>query len=239
MTIRDDIRAIFERDPAAVNLPEVILAYPGLHALLLHRVAHALFVRRVPVIPRLISHFNRFVTGIEIHPGAKIGRGVFIDHGAGVVIGETAEVGDNVTLYQGVTLGGTGKWKGKRHPTLEDNVLVGVGAKILGDVTIGHHARIGAGAVVLKNVPDHATAVGVPARAVYRESHENGTVRREVLPDPEAEMIHCLQRKIIEMEDRLAVLESRTPVGDGQTREEMPAGVSCDAGPWEEKRDDS
>lgn len=210
MSIRDDIRAIFERDPAAANIWEVLLAYPGLHALLLHRVAHWLHVRGVPVIPRLISHFSRFITGIEIHPGAVIGRGFFIDHGMGVVIGETAEVGDNVTLYQGVTLGGTGKQRGKRHPTLGDNVTVGVGAKVLGAITIGHNSRIGAGSVVLRDVPDHSTAVGVPAKVVaYRDPASGSTKRLEQLPDPEAEMITCLHRKIIELEDRLIVLEKQ------------------------------
>src|SRR5512138_1951725 len=143
MSLRDDIRAIFERDPAATNLVEVLLTYPGLHALLFYRVAHWLHLRGVPLVPRLISHFARFVTGIEIHPGAKIGRGFFIDHGMGVVIGETAEVGDNVTLYQGATLGGTGKERGKRHPTLGNDVLVGVGAMVLGAITVGDGARIG------------------------------------------------------------------------------------------------
>ncbi|MCL5961836.1 MAG: serine O-acetyltransferase [Chloroflexi bacterium] len=239
MSIRDDIKVIFERDPAATSLAEVALAYPGLHAVLLHRIAHALQKRRVPLIPRLISHFGRFVTGIEIHPGATIGKGLFIDHGMGVVIGETTEIGDNVTLYQGVTLGGTGKHRGKRHPTLGDNVLVGVGAKILGAVTVGDGAKIGAGAVVLKDVPEHGTAVGVPARVVYRESHENGTVRRESLPDPEAEMIQCLQRKIIELEDRLAALERQRPAKRMARREEVPAGIACNIEPWKDESNGS
>jgi len=210
MSIRDDIKAIFERDPAAANIWEVLLAYPGLHAILLHRVAHWLYVRKVPVIPRLISHFSRFITGIEIHPGAVIGKGFFIDHGMGVVIGETTEIGDNVTLYQGVTLGGTGNQKGKRHPTLGNNVTVGVGAKVLGAITIGNNSRIGGGSVVLRDVPDHSTAVGVPARVVaYRDPNSGSTKRVEHLPDPEAEMITCLHRKIIELEDRLMVLEKQ------------------------------
>ena len=159
--IRDDIRAIFRNDPAARSLAEVLL-YPGLHAILLHRLAHALWRRQIPFIPRLISQISRFLTGIEIHPGAVIGRGFFIDHGMGVVIGETTEIGDWVTLYQGVTLGGTGKQRGKRHPTVRDNVVIGVGAIVLGAITIGEGARIGGGAVVVKDVPPHTTAVGVP-----------------------------------------------------------------------------
>ena len=216
MSVRDDIKAVFERDPAATSLLEVLTCYPGLHALLMHRVAHWLWERRVPFLPRLISHISRFLTGIEIHPAARIGRGFFIDHGMGVVIGETSEIGDNVTIYQGVTLGGTGKERGKRHPTVGDNVMIGVGAQILGAVTIGDHSRVGAGAVVLRDVPAYATAVGVPARAVAFRSPENGHVRVERLPDPEAEMISCLHRKIIEMDERIVELEQRLRVlGEG------------------------
>ena len=163
--LRDDLRAIFRNDPAARNLAEVLL-YPGLHAIILHRLAHTLWRQRWPFMPRLLSQLSRFLTGIEIHPGARIGRGFFIDHGMGVVIGETTEIGNWVMLYQGVTLGGTGKQQGKRHPTLEDGVVVGVGASVLGAITIGRAARIGGGAVVVKDVPPHATAVGVPARIV-------------------------------------------------------------------------
>ncbi len=210
MSIRDDINAIFERDPAAANIWEVLLAYPGLHALLLHRASHWLYSHRIPVLPRLLSHFGRFITGIEIHPGATIGKGFFIDHGMGVVIGETAEVGDNATLYQGVTLGGTGKQRGKRHPTLGNNVTVGVGAKVLGAITLGDNVRVGAGSVLLKDVPSNSTAVGVPAKVVaYRDPHSGSTKRLENLPDPEAEMITCLHRKIIELEDRVISLEKQ------------------------------
>ncbi|MBI2953661.1 MAG: serine O-acetyltransferase [Chloroflexi bacterium] len=209
MSIRADIAAIFERDPAAANIWEVLLAYPGFHALLMHRIAHWLHVHGVPLIPRLISHAGRFLTGIEIHPGAKIGSGVFIDHGMGVVIGETAEVGDNVTLYQGVTLGGTGKQKGKRHPTLGDNVTVGVGAKVLGAIALGQNVRVGAGSVVLNDVPANATAIGVPAKVVvFRDPGSGSTRRVENLPDPEAEMLGCLHRKIVELEDRIILLEN-------------------------------
>ena len=157
--IRQDIKVIFERDPAAKSVLEVILCYPGFHAILLHRIAHSFYKLNLVLIARIISQINRFLTGIEIHPGAKIGKGFFIDHGMGVVIGETTEIGDNVTLYQGVTLGGTGKEKGKRHPTLGDNIVVGSGAKILGPVKIGDNAKIGAGAVVLKDVPPNSTVV--------------------------------------------------------------------------------
>ena len=208
MSIAEDVRVIFERDPAAANLLEVLLTYPGLHALLLHRLAHSLHRRGVPVIPRLISHLNRWLTGIEIHPGATIGRRFFIDHGMGVVIGETSEIGDNVTLYQGVTLGGTGKEKGKRHPTLGNEVMVGVGAKILGAVTIGDHARVGAGAVVLSDVPPHATAVGVPAKVVVFREPDGSSRRVEHLPDPELDMISALHRRVEELTGRVNLLES-------------------------------
>lgn len=208
--LRDDLRAIFRNDPAARNLAEVLL-YPGLHAILLHRLAHALWRQRWPFIPRLLSQCSRFLTGIEIHPGARIGRGFFIDHGMGVVIGETTEIGNWVMLYQGVTLGGTGKQQGKRHPTLEDEVVVGVGASVLGAITIGRAARIGGGAVVVKDVPPHATAVGVPARIVATRDPFTGETRRvESLPDPEGEMLRGLHAKILELEMRVADLEDTT-----------------------------
>ena len=164
--IRKDIRVVFERDPAAKSILEVIFCYSGLHAIWMHRLSHFLFERGWIVSARLISNFCRFLTGIEIHPGAKIGDGLFIDHGTGIVIGETAEIGKNVTLYQGVTLGGTGKEKGKRHPTIGNNVVVATGAKVLGSFKVGDHAKIGAGSVVLKEVPPHATVVGIPGRVV-------------------------------------------------------------------------
>ncbi|MFV9505076.1 MAG: serine O-acetyltransferase EpsC [Oscillochloridaceae bacterium umkhey_bin13] len=209
-TLRDDVRAIFRNDPAARNLAEVLL-YPGLHALLLHRLAHALWRRKLPFVPRLISQIGRFLTGIEIHPGARIGRGFFIDHGMGVVIGETTEIGDWVMLYQGVTLGGTGKQQGKRHPTLEDHVVVGVGASVLGAITVGAGARVGGGAVVVKDVPPYATAIGVPARIVATRDPATGTTRRvERLPDPEGEMLRGLHAKVLELETRLADLEDVT-----------------------------
>jgi len=164
--LRKDIRVIFERDPAAKSTLEVIFCYSGLHAIWLHRISHALFKRGWIVAARLVSNFCRFLTGIEIHPGATIGDGLFIDHGTGIVIGETAEIGKNVTLYQGVTLGGTGKEKGKRHPTIGNNVVIATGAKVLGSFKVGDHAKIGAGSVVLKEVPPYATVVGIPGRIV-------------------------------------------------------------------------
>lgn len=206
-TLRNDIRAIFINDPAARSLPEVLL-YQGLHAIVLHRAAHALWVRRVPFFPRLISQINRFITGIEIHPGAHIGHGFCIDHGMGVVIGETTEIGNWVTLYQGVTLGGTGKQSGKRHPTVRDHAVIGVGASVLGAITIGEGARIGGGAVVVKDVPPHATAVGVPARIVATRDPQTGETRRvEYLPDPEGAMLRDLHDKLLELEGRTHELE--------------------------------
>jgi serine O-acetyltransferase len=210
LVLRDDVRAILRNDPAARNIAEVVL-YPGLHAILLHRLAHWLWKRRVPFVPRLISQIGRFFTGIEIHPGATIGSGFFIDHGMGVVIGETTEIGNWVMLYQGVTLGGTGKQKGKRHPTLEDHVVVGVGAIVLGAITIGAGARVGGGAVVVKDVPPYSTAIGVPARIVATRDPATGQTRRvEELPDPEGEMLRGLRNKVLELESRLADLEDAT-----------------------------
>jgi serine O-acetyltransferase len=208
--LRDDVHAILKNDPAARSLAEVLL-YPGLHAILLYRIAHGLWIRRIPFVPRLISQIARFLTGIEIHPGATIGRGFFIDHGMGVVIGETAEIGNWVMLYQGVTLGGTGKQRGKRHPTVEDEAIIGVGAIVLGAITIGKGARIGGGAVVVKDVPPHSTAVGVPARIVATRDPATGEARRvELLPDPEAEMLRGLRAKVLELEQRLTDLEHET-----------------------------
>jgi serine O-acetyltransferase len=206
---RETIRAIRERDPAARSDLEVFLTYPGFHAVELHRVAHWLHRRGRRLLARVVSHLGRQMTGIEIHPGATIGKRLFIDHGMGVVVGETTIVGDDVTLYQGVTLGGTGKERGKRHPTLEDGVVVGVGAKVLGAVTVGHGAKVGAGAVVLRDVPPHTTAVGVPARTVvWTDPHSGARRRLEWLPDPQQETIVTLLRRIEELEDRMRELES-------------------------------
>jgi serine O-acetyltransferase len=214
MAIRDEIKAIQSRDPAARTALEVVLTYPGFHAVRFHRLAHRLYRRKLFLAARAVSHLGRFLTGIEIHPGATIGERVFIDHGMGVVIGETAVVGDDCTLYQGVTLGGTGKARGKRHPTLEPRVVVGVGAKILGDVTIGEGARIGGGAVVLRDVPPHTTAVGIPARAVgWTDPHSGETRRVESMPDPQRDALVAITQRIEELEEetrklRLAVQES-------------------------------
>ena len=207
LILRDDIRAIFKNDPATRTLAEALLS-PGLHAIILYRIAHELWQRGVPFLPRLISQLARGFTGIEIHPGARIGRGFFIDHGMGVVIGETSEIGDWVMLYQGVTLGGTGKQRGKRHPTIADRAIIGVNAVVLGAITIGEGARIGGGAVVVKDVPPHSTAVGVPARIVATRDPQTGTSRRiERLPDPEGEMLRGLRAKVLELEARLSDLE--------------------------------
>ncbi len=207
--LKRDIEVVFERDPAARSVLEVLLCYPGFHAVLFHRVAHALYRRKLYVLARLLSHVSRFLTGIEIHPGAKIGKGFFIDHGSGVVIGETAEIGDNVTLYQGVTLGGTGKEKGKRHPTIGNNVVISAGAKVLGAITIGDNCKVGAGSVVLKSVPPNCTVVGVPGRVVVRDGQRVGEdpLRHDQLPDPVAEMLGHLQERIGELEGRLCRLE--------------------------------
>jgi len=201
-SIKKDIKAVFEHDPAATNTLEVLLAYPGFHARQWHRLAHALYKWHIPVLPRLISNLNRFFTGIEIHPGAKIGEGFFIDHGMGVVIGETSEIGDNVTLYQGVTLGGTSHQRAKRHPTLGNNVVVGVGAQLIGDITIGDNAKVGAGSVVITSVPANATVVGVPGRVVALRNPDTDTI--EKLPDPVGERLDSLEKKIMEIEKRLA-----------------------------------
>ena len=208
MWLSKEILAARERDPAARSALEVLLTSPGLHAIALHRAANWLWRRGLLLPGRLLSHLNRGLTGIEIHPGARIGEGVFIDHGMGVVIGETAIVGNNVTMYQGVTLGGTGKERGKRHPTIEENAVIGVGASILGAVTIGEGARVGAGSVVLKDVPPHTTAVGLPARAVsWRDPHSGETRRLEHLPDPNRDAMLSMMQRIEELEVRVRELE--------------------------------
>jgi serine O-acetyltransferase len=210
MSLLDDIKVVFDRDPAAKSIFEVIFLYPGLHAVVFHRVAHFLWKLRIPFIPRMISAISRFVTGIEIHPGAQIGRRFFIDHGMGVVIGETAIVGDNVLIYQGVTLGGTGKEKGKRHPTLGNDIVVGTGAKILGNISIGNNVKIGAGSVVIHNVPNNSTAVGVPARvARINEQKPEDTLQHGRLPDLEGYEMVKLCKKVAEMEKILKVKKKK------------------------------
>ncbi|SDL26902.1 serine O-acetyltransferase [Natronincola ferrireducens] len=212
-TIQEDINAIFERDPAAKTVLEVLLCYPGLHAILIHRISHLLYKKGFVVLPRLISNIARFLTGIEIHPGAKIGRKIFIDHGTGVVIGETTEIGDNVTIYQGATLGGTGKDKGKRHPTIGNNVVISCGAKVLGPFKVGDNSKVGSGSVVLKEVPPNCTVVGVPGQIVIKESRRIGTIHDEIdlehgkLPDPIVQELNCLQKRIIELEKKIIEME--------------------------------
>ena len=205
-TLVADFRIIFERDPAARNWLEVLFCYPGLQALLFHRLAHRLYRFGIPFIPRLISYIARFITGIEIHPGAVIGRGFIIDHGRGVVIGETAIVGNYALIYQGVTLGGTGKESGKRHPTLGDNVVVGAGAKVLGNIQVGDNVRIGAGSVVLRNVPSDCTVVGVPGRIIYRSGVRVSPLEHGSLPDSEAEVIRMLVDRIESLEQQVQTL---------------------------------
>ena len=221
--IREDIRAVFERDPAARSTLEVVLCYPGLHAIWAHRISHWFFVRDYVVLARLVSHLARLLTGIEIHPGAKIGPGFFIDHGMGIVIGETTEIGRNVTVYQGVTLGGTGKEKGKRHPTIGNNVVIATGAKILGSFKVGDNSKIGAGSVVLSEVPPDSTVVGIPGRVVYRfgqkVNNDNDTLNPDNLahnnlPDPVEEMLRCLQQHLSRLDDRVTKMEK----GKGKDR---------------------
>jgi serine O-acetyltransferase len=204
-----DFRIIFERDPAARNWLEVLFCYPGLQALLFHRLCHWLHILGIPFIPRFLSQFSRFLTGIEIHPGAMIGKGVFIDHGMGVVIGETAIVGDYALIYQGVTLGGTGKECGKRHPTLGENVVVGAGAKVLGNIQIGNNVRIGAGSVVLRDVPSDCTVVGIPGRILYRSGVRVNPLEHGSLPDSEAAVIRALVDRIELLEQQVQDLANK------------------------------
>jgi len=209
-TLREDIRTIRAKDPAARSLAEIIFCYPGLHALWGHRIAHFLWRHRLYFFARWLSHINRFLTGIEIHPGAKIGRRLFIDHGAGVVIGETAEVGDDVLMYQGVVLGGTSLEKKKRHPTIGNHVVIGTGAAILGAITIGDDVRIGSGSVVVKSVPSGATVVGIPGRVVDSTQPPVLDLEHGRLPDPVADVIRLILREQGELRKRLARLEGLT-----------------------------
>ena len=195
--LKEDIDVIFEQDPAARSTIEIVLTYSGLHAIWNHRIAHVFYKRNFKFIARVISQLSRFLTGIEIHPGAKIGRRFFIDHGMGVVIGETCEIGDNVTVYQGVTLGGTGKESGKRHPTIEDNVLIATGAKVLGSIVIGENSKIGAGSVVLKDVPASSTVVGIPGKVVIKDGIRlKHDLNHRDLPDPVEDHCNRLEREI-------------------------------------------
>jgi serine O-acetyltransferase len=207
-TIRSQLATIKERDPAARSSLEILFCYPGLHALALHRLSNRLWRLELPLLPRLISQFGRWITGIEIHPGARIGKGVFIDHGMGVVIGETGVVGDNCLLYQGMTLGGTGKVHGMRHPTLEENVVVGAGAKVLGAITVGANTRIGAGSVLLRDVAANSTVVGIPGRVIHQSGVRIDPLAHSALPDAEARVIRNLMERIDLLEGELARMQT-------------------------------
>ena len=202
--VKEDIKVIYDKDPAANNIFEVILCYPGLHALIAYRLAHRLYKWHIPILPRMLSYITRIITGIEIHPAARIGRRFFIDHGDGVVIGETTEIGDDVLIYQQVTLGGTGSEHGKRHPTIGNGVILGAGAKVLGNITIGDNVRIGAGSVVIDNVPDNCTVVGVPGRVVQQKvvNHE-GVLMHNRIPDPVTCELNRLKYEVQELKDKL------------------------------------
>ncbi len=218
--IREDVATVLERDPAAKSRLEVFLCYSGLHAVWFYRANHWLWNRGLQVLPRWLSQVARLLTAIEIHPGAKIGRRLFIDHGMGVVIGETAVVGDDVTLYQGVTLGGTGKEHGKRHPTIEDNVVIGGGAKVLGNITVGRNCRIGAGSVVLRSVPEDSTVVGVPGHIVFRQGKRVVITDPKQINDPLSEALASVATEVSKLRERVQKLEGREP-----SDEPMPASL--------------
>lgn len=204
--VREQIDTVFKRDPAARSVLEILLCYPGFHAVLIHRLAHGIYKRGWFTLARVISQFSRSMTGIEIHPGATIGRRFFIDHGMGIVIGETSEIGDDVLMYQNVTLGGTGKEQGKRHPTIGNEVIIGTGAKILGNIRVGDHVKVGAGSVVVRSVPDHSTVVGVPGRVVGDANADLDTLQHGRLPDPEGQAMDELTRRIAELESMVRAL---------------------------------
>ncbi len=206
--VKEDIQAVLNRDPAARNSLEVLLCYPGIWALIFHKMTHWLYLHNAKLIARLLSQFVRFLTGIEIHPGAVIGRRCFIDHGMAVVIGETAEIGNDVTIYQAVTLGGTGKDTGKRHPTIGNNVVISSGAKILGPFKVGDHSKIGAGSVVLEEVPECCTVVGIPGKIVKRGNIRTEDMNQTDMPDPIAIELECLRRRIVMLENKLREIEA-------------------------------
>lgn len=210
-SFREQIDVIFREDPAATSILEVLICYPGLHAILLHRWAHALYRLRLRLFARMVSQFARLLTGIEIHPGATIGRRFFIDHGMGVVIGETAIIGNDVILYQGVTLGGTGKDRGKRHPTIGNHVVVGTGAKVLGNITLGNNVKVGAGSVVVHSVPDDSTVVGIPGRVVRSRGQIADDLEHGKLPDPQGQDLENMQQRVDQLESVIrSLLEERT-----------------------------
>ncbi|NLN87473.1 MAG: serine O-acetyltransferase [Syntrophomonadaceae bacterium] len=226
--LKREIQVVFNRDPAARSVAEIIFLYPGFHAVINHRIAHLLYNRRLYFLARLVSHISRFLTGIEIHPGATIGKGFFIDHGSGVVIGETTEIGDNVTIYQGVTLGGSGKEKGKRHPTIGNNVTISAGAKVLGSFTVGDHAKIGGGSVVVKAVPPHCTVVGIPGRIVARDglkiadSYDDVDLDHNLLPDPVADALAVMQVTIDDLERKIEELQKEATGDENIQHPEWP-----------------
>tara|TARA_Y100001968_G_scaffold312233_1_gene335178 strand:- start:3582 stop:4313 length:732 start_codon:yes stop_codon:yes gene_type:complete len=224
-SFKADLAIIKERDPAAKGFIEILLCYPGFHALTMHRISNRLWLYGFPLLPRLLSQITRLVTGIEIHPGAKIGKGVFIDHGMGVVIGETAEIGNRCLLYQGVTLGGTGKDDGKRHPTLLENVVVGAGAKVLGSITVGENTRIGAGSVVVRDVEGNSTVVGIPGRVVHQSGVKINPLAHSALPDTEADVIRNLMKRIDQLENYVSVLQnSLEAISKGKTPKKTFSG---------------
>ena len=225
-SLRSDFAIIKERDPAARNFWEIVFCYPGFQALTIHRISHKLWRFNFPLLPRFISHLTRFFTGIEIHPGATIGRGVFIDHGMGVVIGETSEIGDRCLLYQGVTLGGTGKESGKRHPTLEANVVVGAGAKVLGAIYVGSNTRIGAGSVVVKNVEANSTVVGIPGRVVHQSGVKINPLAHSALPDTEANVLRNLMERIDQLESDILGLQDLVQNMNIRKKEDIIIGES-------------
>jgi serine O-acetyltransferase len=209
--IREQVDVIFREDPAATSILEVLICYPGLHAVLLHRVGHKLYEWKLRLLARMVSQFARWITGIEIHPGATIGRRFFIDHGMGVVVGETTVIGDDVILYQGVTLGGTGKDRGKRHPTIGNHVVVGTGAKVLGNITLGNNVKVGAGSVVVHSVPDDSTVVGIPGRVVRTRGQIADDLEHGKLPDPQGQDLENMQQRVDQLESVLrSILEERT-----------------------------
>lgn len=218
--INEDIQAVLSRDPAARNSFEVLLCYPGIWALIMHKPAHWLYLHNLKLIARLISQWTRFFTGIEIHPGATIGRRCFIDHGMAVVIGETTEIGDDVTIYQAVTLGGTGKDTGKRHPTIGNNVVISSGAKVLGPFKVGDHSKIGAGSVVLEAVPENCTVVGIPGKIVRRGNKKTEDLNQTDLPDPIAVELECLRRRIVMLENKLREIDAKENLILENTRRE-------------------
>ncbi|QNF30903.1 serine O-acetyltransferase [Metabacillus sp. KUDC1714] len=215
--MKEDVEVVFEQDPAARNYFEVILTYSGLHAIWGHRIAHAFYKKKLFFLARTVSQISRFFTGVEIHPAARIGRRFFIDHGMGVVIGETCEIGDNVTVFQGVTLGGTGKEKGKRHPTIKDHALIATGAKVLGSITVGAYSKIGAGSVVLKDVPDHSTVVGIPGRVVIQNGRRvDQDLNHCDLPDPVADRFKELESELSSLRNEVQQLRKGTSEHDNK-----------------------